>query len=541
LIEAKHQQATGQAAWWGVALLGQFVFLFAVVALSGPGRIDVADGQTRYEVARSLVDHGDLVIRDPNVRFVVFPGRDGQLYSKYRFPHSAAGVAAIVLADVTGPVSEPRRHFFFTLIGAAACGMLACTYTLWFRHLGHSAGGSLFWSTAGVLCTPSWFYGTSTFDDILGTAAVVLAVVVAFGTRRRSPLLGAAIAGLTLGLAFNCKEPLGAYLPAVLVGCYDPQRRLRQQSGRMALVVAGLALGVAAYWAYERYKFPPGTTDAHAEILRYYPPTFGGDPAAAWLGLTISPGAGALWYCPTLLLSLAGLLAWYRSEKWFFWSVVGASVVFMTFICSLTYFAGSAWGPRYLTPLFAVLWLFTPAGARRMRAGVAPVLLTLGALVQVAALSVEPVRLFVEREMPSAFYLGQPWVYFRTDCAPLVNRPGEIREILARDPQPAPAFTPAPAPTFAFPMINEIKGGPKALRTYHVLNSFRPWWISQLYLAPEQRPVEIAQMALLLVLMAGTGLGALLAAVRQLNRAGGLAAEGDVPRAVEPSPEATLS
>ena len=33
----------------------------------------------------SLVDHGDLVIRDPDVWFVVFPGRDGQRYTQYRF------------------------------------------------------------------------------------------------------------------------------------------------------------------------------------------------------------------------------------------------------------------------------------------------------------------------------------------------------------------------------------------------------------------------------------------------------------------------
>ena len=47
------------ATWWPVALIGQFLVVFALVALSGPGRIDIIDGQTRYEVARSMVDHGD--------------------------------------------------------------------------------------------------------------------------------------------------------------------------------------------------------------------------------------------------------------------------------------------------------------------------------------------------------------------------------------------------------------------------------------------------------------------------------------------------
>src|SRR5436190_21058479 len=88
--------------WWAAALAGQFVFVFAAVALSGPGRIDIVDGQTRYEVARSLVEHGDSVIRDDRVWFWVFPGRDGGRYTPYRFPQSVLGAGAIVLADATG-------------------------------------------------------------------------------------------------------------------------------------------------------------------------------------------------------------------------------------------------------------------------------------------------------------------------------------------------------------------------------------------------------------------------------------------------------
>jgi hypothetical protein len=48
-------------------LLGLFLAVFAILALTGPGRIDINDGQTRYEVARSLYEHGDVQIRDPDV------------------------------------------------------------------------------------------------------------------------------------------------------------------------------------------------------------------------------------------------------------------------------------------------------------------------------------------------------------------------------------------------------------------------------------------------------------------------------------------
>src|SRR5262245_25560248 len=95
--------------WWAVALAGQFVLVFSVTALSGPGRIDIVDGQTRYEVARSLVEHGDSVIRDPNTWFRVHPGRGGAKYTPYRFPQSGLGVLAIRMADAPGPVREERR------------------------------------------------------------------------------------------------------------------------------------------------------------------------------------------------------------------------------------------------------------------------------------------------------------------------------------------------------------------------------------------------------------------------------------------------
>src|ERR1700722_8250106 len=89
---------------WPTALAGLFLVVFAATTLAGPGRIDIVDGQTRYEVARSLVEHGDSVIRDKGVWFAVLPGRDGQTHTNYRFPHSGLGVLTIWLADATGPV-----------------------------------------------------------------------------------------------------------------------------------------------------------------------------------------------------------------------------------------------------------------------------------------------------------------------------------------------------------------------------------------------------------------------------------------------------
>jgi hypothetical protein len=499
------------------------VFVFAAVALSGPGRIDIVDGQTRYEVARSLVEHGDSIIRDKDVWFLAFPGRAGERYTTYRFPHSGLGTAAIVLADATGPVSEGRRRFFFTLTSAVVCALLPLCYALWFRRVGLAPRAALLWSLGGVFCTPSWFYGTSTFDDILGTAAVVGAICVAFRARRRWPLPGAAVAGLLLGVAFNCKEPLGIFLFAVLAAGHERDRPLRGQLPRVLLVLAGLALGVIAHAAYQAYKFPPETRAALAQLEARYVPCWAdnlGAVAAAFFGLTLSPGAGMFWYFPPLVLCLCGLRCWWAAEKWFCRAVLAGCAVFFGFLCCLTIFAGDpTWGPRYLTPVFGVLWLFAPAGAARVGLGPCKLLLGAGVLVQLLGLAVDPHRLYVQRHLTAAFYYDlSPWLYGDSAVSHLLNRPREIVEVLNPERPPSAAFTPAPSPTFAFPVINRIYDeGPAAVHKYHVLNSLRPWWASQWYLAPADRPVDLLGTLVLLSATAFAGLGLLTLSYRRLR------------------------
>jgi hypothetical protein len=491
--------------WW-VALTGLFVSVFAVVALSGPGRIDIVDGQTRYEVARSLVEHGDSVIRDPRVWFAVFPGRDGRLYCNYRLPHSLAGAAAILAADASGSLSEARRHFFFTLTGAVACALMAVTYAAFFQLWGLPQRHALFWAAAGILCTPSWYYGTSTFDDILGSAAVVLAVCVALATRKRRTVTGAVFSGLAIGLAFHCKQPLGIFVLPVLGAIRDPALGWRQQFGRMLTIVALLLAAILVYKAYELYKFPPGSTTAHAALLRKYVRVWPGDPLTAILALTFSVGTSVFLYHPALIPSLVGLRNWRRADPVFCMATALAITVFTLFISSITFFKGDpSWGPRYFTPVFALLWIFAPACSpllsRRLMAG----FLVLGFIMQLGALSIDPHRLYVERGLPSGFYVSDPGLYFHPSISHLLNRPREIVEVIADGRIKAEAYSPSPSPTFAFPVLDFVEKGPGAVRKYHVLNSFRPWWASLRYLDRKSRPVDLSKTLILLAALGGAG------------------------------------
>jgi len=184
-----------------------------------------------------------------------------------------------------------------------------------------------------------------------------------------------------------------------------------------------------------------------------------------------------------------------------------AVVAFVVFISFLRTFKGEwSWGPRYLTPVFALLWIFVPAGAMCLSRTVVTVILVLGLLVQIAGLSVDPFRLYIERGFSAAFYLDRPWINFDPRISHLPNRPREIAEILMTKGQGAQEFSPARSPTFFFKASDFEPKGRQAIARYGVLSSFRPWWISQQRVPPSLRPVALSKAVSFLLGSALAGL-----------------------------------
>jgi hypothetical protein len=236
-------------------------------------------------------------------------------------------------------------------------------------------------------------------------------------------------------------------------------------------------------------------------------PAFPGTPLPALLAFLFSPSAAVLLYCPTLLPSCTGLALWLRRRPILVGMVVLASAVFTGFVCCLSFFKGDpCWGPRYFTPVFAVLWLFAPAAAAAWSWRQTALVLALGTLVQFFGLSVECQRLYIELRLPSGFFHGHPWVYFHPRISHLLHRPREIYELLTEDSSSSSAFSPSPLPTAAPPCADFMERGPEAVRKYRYLNSFRPWWASMTFLPPHERPVDLGRTAALLLSLAAGGL-----------------------------------
>src|SRR5262249_25613058 len=158
------------------------------------------------------------------------------------------------------------------------------------------------------------------------------------------------------------------------------------------------------YKAYDWHKFPAGTAATNVEYQRQFGAMFTPNPVPGLLNLALSPSAGVLWYAPTLLLCVGGWLAWRRQQPRLCAAVLAASLLYAFFLCFLTFFKGEpCWGPRYLTPVLALWWLFVPADLARLRRPSVRWLLGLGLLVQLLALSVDPQRLLLRLPLPFTY------------------------------------------------------------------------------------------------------------------------------------------
>ena len=373
------------------------------------------------------------------------------------------------------------------------------------------------WAILGIAATPAWFYSTSTFDDILGAATVVGAFAWA---RRAAPsprILAALGPGLLLGLAFNCKQPLAVFALPVAALLDRADWPLRRRQWRAAVLVAGLTAGVIALAAYDAYKFPSGTRELHAGLLMLYVPVWPGHLTEALFALALSPSAGVVWYCPAVVVALRG--AWHQPRRLCL-ALLVAVTGFTLFVASMSIFKGDpAWGPRYFMPVYAVLWLWAPDGARVLNRSLCVALIAVSVLVQALSLTVDPHRLYVERTLPSAFGAVAPLLYFDPSNAHLLQRPREIVEIWRARRNTPPMFTPSEGLTFAFPILDRMPiRGQAGVRSYVVLNAFRPWWVAYTYLPPGDRPVPIGSALLWLLSFAVSGIALALTAVRRLGR-----------------------
>jgi hypothetical protein len=504
---------------------GLLLLVFCVYGLSGPGRIDIIDGQFRFDVARSLLDGDGFQVRDPALPRTV-RGLDGNFYAFYGPGASLLGVPLVALARMLGG-DQNAEMFFFSFTSAAVTSICAAVFYLFQRRLGAGTPASVLWTLVLVLATPLWSLGTTVFDQ--GQHATLLLIAVFFGWQsaaRRSRVF-AVLAGLVAGSLVLFQEGLVLLLPFVGLSTLEGAAVKDPTTGKFSFPL-GVRVVVHRYlpfalgcvlpivgWMFFNFSRFGSPFDSGKSHVAGHPPLWG-NPALGLLGLLFSPGKSVLLFFPTIGVGLFYLRRCLPRFPMLTLSIVLIAATQLTFTSCLTFWGSDwAWGPRYLFTLAPLLTL--PLGFASI-AGIAEkrillLAISLGFVVQLLGIGAEHHRFFFEHRLSDFFWYFQPETYWQE--SQLFSRPSEIVSILT-EPVPTAATLFRPGPYAALWPTYCIFGGPSGssdiwMRMFSVFYLPRPWPLWMPTLSEALQPVS--PLAAALVFLALGGIGSLLVAL----------------------------
>jgi hypothetical protein len=482
--------------------LGVSLVLLGLYIVTSPGRIDMIDGQVRYEVAKDWIDVGRPVVLD---RALISTGltvkTPGGAYGVYNAPASVAAMPVMLVSRTLPGHTAERDRFLFSMVGplfgASLGGMLVVAYSM----LGLSLGRAVAWALVCTLGTLWWPASTTVFDQNQHAVWLLLAVLLAWESGRRASLGLALLAGGAGAALVAYQENYALVLP--LVGMAVAARasegsavspgRLRQPVDRATVrryVAFGAAssVGLLALIAFNYARFGAPFNEGRFDD----PMIFGrSNVLAAVLGLLVSPGKGFFLFSPPLLLAFLGARRLFGLAPALATAIAAVSLTHLVVVAQVAFFGGDwCWGPRYLLVLVPLWALAGPFAVPRARRIIVPALVALGVLIQVLAISLDHHRFFYERNLAPYFWAEDPWFYFRS--SQLLARPGELTASwLTGVPIEAVAFSPTPWHEITYSPFGPRRPAVSRewVRGFAVFYLPRPWPLWFRALDSAQRPV----------------------------------------------------
>lgn len=466
----------------------------ALYFLTAPGRIDIIDGGTRYDVTASIIETGRPVVRSPFYPAVF--GVDGRRYAFYQLGATVTALPFVWLGDRLGGGSLESRQFAFSLTSVPFAAAIVVLLFMIYGRLGCTVRRALAWSLVSGFCTLLWPYAGSTFDAVLQAFWLTLAVWAAIEAVSAHSIGWAGTSGAAFAMLINVQEMYTVLGVCLVAGWPITWRtivgRLRLPAVQIALF--GLSVGIMAVFAYDTFRFANPLVTGRASV----PHPLVGNPVLGLAGLLVSPAKSIFLYSPPYALGLVGLgrLARRRPER--FAPIVACLAVHILLISTLKFWAGEwAWGPRYLVASLPLACVGLPFALRDGSGrGLSLTVCGLGLVVQVLAIAVDHQRYYFERSFAPYFWVDGSVMY---TGSPLLARPFELAAVLeGRDLEKVRALTPNPRPRSMTssifgpsPDVLAGKGGASAsawLRQYLVFLVPRPWPLWSRALPQDQRP-----------------------------------------------------
>jgi hypothetical protein len=501
--------------------VGVFLLCAAVYGAAGPGRIDMIDGQYRFEVAKNILDYHSVQIGDVYLGGAVH-GVLGE-YSSYGISGSLVALPLVLLSRAIGPPSIERDQFFFSftssVFGAASAALLFLFYTT----LGVEPRRALSWTLVAAFATLLFPGSVTVFDQAQHGFFILLACYCAYLGARRDSMALMAAGGAALAVLVNFQETYAIVIPTVAVaalanlGTTPAARRRAFERVFVFLFVAGV--GIIAWAGFNSFRY--GSLLFSGKGVNHPSPL--GNPLIGLPGLLISPGKSIFLYSPAVIVALAGIRALLRRDRALGLAVGSTVLVHLAMISMLSFYGGDwCWGPRYFVstlPMLALAMPFAPIAATPARRIAAGALVGVSFVIQLLGLSLDHHRFFYARSLPAFFWYTDRTFYFHESA--LFARPGEILDSIRTGgvPPEAIAFRPGPYPEL---LTYAVFGGwnqdglpsPQWMRRYAVFWLPRPWALWMTSIDAARRPIDIgAGLAVLMALAAG-GLAAIAAGLR---------------------------
>jgi hypothetical protein len=300
------------------------------------------------------------------------------------------------------------------------------------RRLGYGRGATVGVALVVGLATPLLVYGGTFFSEPLVTLALLGAVWTALTGSERTASAWINC-GAALGVAVLVKPAAVVVAPAFFIFA-----ALRKEGRWQAVVLLALplALALAGIGCYNVARFGSSFDTGYRTAAWDVPPWVG------LAGLLWGPGKGLLWYCPPVVLGLAGFvpLTWRRSRA----TILLGSVVGLYLLVHSAYnhwHGSGAWGPRLILPIVPLLILpaaewFQRPPHRAWGRLVLALLVVMGFVVQLPAVLAQPARtlqaLYDRSASPRDYTLR---MLYRSADSPLLNQWRSLLEVsvLMRD------------------------------------------------------------------------------------------------------------
>jgi hypothetical protein len=318
---------------------GTWLFYLAFL----PPGIYSVDGYSMLEVADSLVAHHNVTVSAG----LGIPGKGGLIYSSWYPLQSILAVPIVAGALKASSVLHVPAHYVeslsVTVLPALYTALTVAVVYLLALSLGSDDMGAWVAAITYGFSTIALAYTRDFYADPLLALLTALGLLLSF--RQRATWMILSVTALAV-LAKPTGVTLGPILSVYLL--------LKTRRFWFSLLPGiGSAVGLTLYFLYNSYRF--GNFRTFGQPWKF---SISFLPQGV-VGLLVSPGAGLLWFCPCVLLSVVAFrqIKIRRLEAWTIIAMAVASLVLHSLWREWN--GGWSWGPRLLLPVLPGLVALT--------------------------------------------------------------------------------------------------------------------------------------------------------------------------------------